>query len=142
MSLDNVKWRRPVVPGDQLRFELEMVQFRGQVPNAGRRFRGRQRGRRGGNDGLHRGQVTEGVHPSVVIDPGARIAAGVTIGPFAVIGPGVSIGAGCRLGAHVVMERHMRLGARSPSAPARARAAPQDVKYAETRPRWRSATGP
>ena len=28
MTLDNVKWRRPVTPGDQIRFELEMVQFR------------------------------------------------------------------------------------------------------------------
>ncbi len=31
MSLDNVKFRRPVLPGDQLRFELEMVQFRGKT---------------------------------------------------------------------------------------------------------------
>jgi UDP-3-O-[3-hydroxymyristoyl] N-acetylglucosamine deacetylase/3-hydroxyacyl-[acyl-carrier-protein] dehydratase len=31
MSLDNVKWRRPVIPGDQLRFELEMIQFRRHV---------------------------------------------------------------------------------------------------------------
>jgi UDP-3-O-[3-hydroxymyristoyl] N-acetylglucosamine deacetylase/3-hydroxyacyl-[acyl-carrier-protein] dehydratase len=31
MSLDNVKWRKPVKPGDQLRFELEMVQIRGRV---------------------------------------------------------------------------------------------------------------
>lgn len=31
MSLDNVKFRRPVVPGDQLRMEVEMVQFRGKV---------------------------------------------------------------------------------------------------------------
>ena len=31
MSLDNVKFRRPVVPGDQLRQELEMVQFRGKT---------------------------------------------------------------------------------------------------------------
>ena len=28
MSLDNVKFRRPVVPGDQVRFELDMVQFK------------------------------------------------------------------------------------------------------------------
>ena len=28
MTMDNVKWRRPVVPGDTLVFELEMVQFR------------------------------------------------------------------------------------------------------------------
>jgi UDP-3-O-[3-hydroxymyristoyl] N-acetylglucosamine deacetylase/3-hydroxyacyl-[acyl-carrier-protein] dehydratase len=31
MSLDNVKWRRPVTPGDQIVFELEMVQFRRHV---------------------------------------------------------------------------------------------------------------
>ena len=30
MSLDNVKFRRPVIPGDQVRFELEMLQFRGK----------------------------------------------------------------------------------------------------------------
>ena len=31
MSLDRVKFRRPVVPGDQIRFELEMLQFRGKT---------------------------------------------------------------------------------------------------------------
>ena len=31
MSLDNVKWRRPVTPGDTLIFELEMLQFRRHV---------------------------------------------------------------------------------------------------------------
>ncbi len=31
MSLDNVKFRRPVRPGDQLLFELEMTQIRGNV---------------------------------------------------------------------------------------------------------------
>ncbi len=31
MSLDNVKFRRPVKPGDQLRFELDMLQMRGMV---------------------------------------------------------------------------------------------------------------
>ncbi len=31
MSLDNIKFRRPVIPGDQLRMEVAMVQFRGRV---------------------------------------------------------------------------------------------------------------
>ena len=31
MSLDNVKFRRPVKPGDQLRFELDLIQVRGAV---------------------------------------------------------------------------------------------------------------
>jgi UDP-3-O-[3-hydroxymyristoyl] N-acetylglucosamine deacetylase/3-hydroxyacyl-[acyl-carrier-protein] dehydratase len=30
-SLDNVKWRKPVRPGDQLRFELDVVQIRGAM---------------------------------------------------------------------------------------------------------------
>jgi UDP-3-O-[3-hydroxymyristoyl] N-acetylglucosamine deacetylase / 3-hydroxyacyl-[acyl-carrier-protein] dehydratase len=31
MSLDKVKWRRPVMPGDQIRFELEVMQLRTHV---------------------------------------------------------------------------------------------------------------
>lgn len=31
MALDNVKFRKPVHPGDQLRMEVEMLQFRGKV---------------------------------------------------------------------------------------------------------------
>ena len=31
MSLDNVKFRRPVKPGDQIRFELDMTQIRGRI---------------------------------------------------------------------------------------------------------------
>jgi len=31
MSLDKVKFRKPVVPGDQLRMEVEMLQFRGKI---------------------------------------------------------------------------------------------------------------
>jgi beta-hydroxyacyl-ACP dehydratase FabZ len=31
MALDNVKFRRPVVPGDQLRMEVELIQVRGKT---------------------------------------------------------------------------------------------------------------
>jgi UDP-3-O-[3-hydroxymyristoyl] N-acetylglucosamine deacetylase / 3-hydroxyacyl-[acyl-carrier-protein] dehydratase len=31
MALDQVKFRKPVVPGDQLRMEVEMIQLRGKV---------------------------------------------------------------------------------------------------------------
>jgi UDP-3-O-[3-hydroxymyristoyl] N-acetylglucosamine deacetylase / 3-hydroxyacyl-[acyl-carrier-protein] dehydratase len=30
-SLNNVKWRRPVKPGDQIRFELDLLQVRGMM---------------------------------------------------------------------------------------------------------------
>ena len=31
MSLDNVKWRRPITPGDTIVFELELTKYRRQV---------------------------------------------------------------------------------------------------------------
>ena len=31
MGIDNAKFRKPVIPGDQLRFELEMVRLRGKI---------------------------------------------------------------------------------------------------------------
>ena len=31
MSLDNIKFRKPVKPGDQLVFEVEIIQIRGKV---------------------------------------------------------------------------------------------------------------
>lgn len=31
MSIDNVKFRKPVVPGDQLRFEVDVTHMRGKV---------------------------------------------------------------------------------------------------------------
>ncbi|MDH3458202.1 MAG: MaoC/PaaZ C-terminal domain-containing protein, partial [Gemmatimonadota bacterium] len=31
MSIDGVKFRKPVIPGDQLRLEVEMVKFRGRT---------------------------------------------------------------------------------------------------------------
>jgi UDP-N-acetylglucosamine acyltransferase len=50
------------------------------------------------------------IHPCAVIDPGARLAAGVDVGPFAVIGPGVEIGEGTRVGPHTVIRGPTRIG--------------------------------
>ncbi len=45
-----------------------------------------------------------------IIDPGARIGAGVEIGPWSLIGPDVEIGEGCRIGTHVVINGPTRMG--------------------------------
>ncbi len=50
------------------------------------------------------------IHPSAVIDPGARLAGGVEVGPFAVIGAGVEIGEGTRIGPHTVIRGPTRIG--------------------------------
>lgn len=50
------------------------------------------------------------IHPTAIVDPGAELAADVSVGPYSVIGPGVSIGAGTTIGAHVVVKGQTRIG--------------------------------
>lgn len=45
-----------------------------------------------------------------VVDSGARLGAGVTVGPFAVVGPEVEIGDDCVIGAHAVIQGPTRIG--------------------------------
>ena len=54
--------------------------------------------------------IAEGIHPSAVIDPTARIGAGAAIGPFVVIGPGAVIGARARIASHVSIAEGARVG--------------------------------
>ena len=70
------------------------------------------------------------VHPSAVVDPGASLGEGTTIGAFSVIGPDVAIGAGCEVGPHAVVEGPTRIGARCRIFPfASIGTPPQDLKY-------------
>lgn len=54
-----------------------------------------------------------GVHDTAVVEEGAELGEGVSVGPFAVIGGGSRIGAGALVGAHVVVGRGCRVGAGS-----------------------------
>lgn len=51
-----------------------------------------------------------GIHPTAIVEPGARLAKDVTVGPYAVIGPHVEIGEGTTVGAHAVITGHTRIG--------------------------------
>ena len=54
--------------------------------------------------------MTEGIHPSALVDPAARLARGVTVGPYSIVGPEVEIGEGSWIGAHVVLDGRTRIG--------------------------------
>jgi UDP-N-acetylglucosamine acyltransferase len=70
------------------------------------------------------------VHPTALVDPDARLGAGVEVGPYAIVGPGVSIGDGCRIGPHASLERNVRLGAGSRVGQGSILGGdPQDLKY-------------
>ncbi|MEJ2586357.1 MAG: acyl-ACP--UDP-N-acetylglucosamine O-acyltransferase [Deltaproteobacteria bacterium] len=70
------------------------------------------------------------IHPSAVVETGAELASGVTIGPYSSIGSHVAIGRDSRIGAHVVIEGHTTLGERNVIYPFTTMGTPpQDVGY-------------
>jgi UDP-N-acetylglucosamine acyltransferase len=50
------------------------------------------------------------IHPTAIVDPGAKIADGAEIGPFSLIGAGASIGDKTVIQSHVVIEGETRIG--------------------------------
>ncbi len=70
------------------------------------------------------------VHPSAVVSPGARLAAGVRIGPFCFVGREVSLGPSTILESHVAIDGRTDIGAENRFSPFVAvGGAPQDVGY-------------
>jgi UDP-N-acetylglucosamine acyltransferase len=70
------------------------------------------------------------IHPTAVVEPGARIGSDVTIGPYACIGPGVELGDGVTIMAHVVVGGRTSIGPRTRIFPfASIGLPPQDLKY-------------
>lgn len=74
--------------------------------------------------------MTTKIHPTAVVDPGAELADGVSVGPLAVIGPGVEIGADCRIEASAHIQGPAKIGARNRFFPFSCIGFdPQDLKY-------------
>ena len=53
------------------------------------------------------------LHPTALVDAGARIADDVAIGPYSIVGPDVSLGPGTRIGPHAVITGRTSIGARN-----------------------------
>ncbi|MCC5982965.1 MAG: acyl-ACP--UDP-N-acetylglucosamine O-acyltransferase [Rhodobacteraceae bacterium] len=76
------------------------------------------------------------IHPSAVIEAGARIGPGCRIGPFAIIGPEVTLADGVEVKSHAVVTGWTDVGAGSVIFPfACVGEVPQDLKYAGERTR-------
>ena len=76
------------------------------------------------------------VHPSSVIEPGAQLGEGVTIGPFCLVGAEVTLGDGVELKSHAVVSGWTEVGAGTVIFPhASVGGVPQDLKYRGERTR-------
>lgn len=70
------------------------------------------------------------VHPTAIVHPEARLAAGVAVGAYSLVGAGVAVGEGSWIGPHVVIEGRTRVGrANRIFQFASIGAPPQDKKY-------------
>lgn len=70
------------------------------------------------------------IHPTAIVDPQARIGAGVSIGAYSIIGADVEIGDGTWVGPHVVINGPTRIGRDNKIHQfASLGEAPQDKKY-------------
>jgi UDP-N-acetylglucosamine acyltransferase len=132
-GIDNVRFRRPVVPGDQLRIEVEALWVRGAI--------GKMRGKV-----TVEGQVAvEGefifstaprqdsgilIHPTATVHPKAVLGEKVVIGPYTVVGAEVEIGEGTRIDSHCMISRWVKIGKQNHIMDGTViGSAPQDIKY-------------
>ncbi|MFA6431788.1 MAG: acyl-ACP--UDP-N-acetylglucosamine O-acyltransferase [Candidatus Margulisiibacteriota bacterium] len=133
-GIDNVRFRRPVYPGDQLKIEIEVLWFK--------RGLGKMKGKASVEGEVAcQGEFTfslvdQGggkeakIHPTATIHPTAILGKGVQVGPYVVIGPEVEVGDNTIIGAHSVISRWTKIGKdniihQSVSIAA----APQDLRY-------------
>jgi len=77
------------------------------------------------------GSLTQSIHATAVVEPGASLGRGVSIGPFCIVGANVSLGDGVVLHSHVVVTGRTNIGPRCQLYPfASIGHPPQDLKYA------------
>ncbi|HAM73784.1 MAG TPA: acyl-[acyl-carrier-protein]--UDP-N-acetylglucosamine O-acyltransferase [Verrucomicrobiales bacterium] len=70
------------------------------------------------------------IHPTAIIDPGARLDPTVEVGPYAIIDAHVVLGPGCRVGPHAHITGHTTIGAGNVFHTGCVIGdAPQDLKY-------------
>jgi len=70
------------------------------------------------------------IHPTAILDPGAKVHASTRVGPFCIIGAQVEIGEGCELISHVIINGPAKIGARNRIFPfAVVGSEPQDWTY-------------
>ncbi len=50
------------------------------------------------------------IHPTAIIEPGAKVGRDVEVGPYSIVGENVEIGEGTRIGPHVVIDGWTKIG--------------------------------
>ena len=135
-GVNNAKFRKQVVPGDQLRLEVRLGSMRARLAKAQATAFVEDQIAAEAELLLAIDPGAASIDPTARVHPGARLGKGTTIGANAVIGPDVVIGARCRIGASAVVDGWTEIGDETQVYPmASIGLAPQDLKYKGERTR-------
>jgi UDP-N-acetylglucosamine acyltransferase len=129
-GVDAAKFRKQVVPGDQLRLEVSLTRARSSMARA--RAIAYVADQIVAEASLLLAIVPDGVriHPTAVVMKGAEIGPGTTVGANAVVGEHVRLGKGCRIGASAVVDGFTEIGDGTEIFPfASIGLIPQDLKF-------------
>ncbi len=70
------------------------------------------------------------IHPTAIVDPGAQLGEGVTVGPYSIVHQDVELGDGGHVMSHVVLDGRTKIGPNCRIYPfASIGSHPQDMKY-------------
>ncbi len=112
MTIDKAKFRKPVMPGD--RVEFHMTRSTSGATSGGIKARRwltaclvaeAEISAMIITDARQRRAELVSIHPTSIVEDGARLGAGVEIGPFCHIGPRVMLGDGVTLKSHARGQR-------------------------------------
>ena len=129
-GVNDAKFRRQVVPGDRLRFEISLGRRRGSIAHA--RAAAYLEDQVVAECELVLGLMPDRteIDATAIVHPSAHVGVGTTIGPHAVIGANVSIGANCRIGASAIVDGWTEIGDGTEIYPfASIGLIPQDLKF-------------
>jgi len=131
VGIDEAKFRRPALPGDQLRLEITVLKRRGPLCRVRGEVRSGENRVAEANLLLRVASLAPpDVDPTARVSPEAVLGPGAKVGPYSVVGPRVRIGAGTVLASHVVLDGDTELGADNRLYPfCSVGLAPQDKKY-------------
>jgi len=141
MGMDRIRFRKPVVPGDQLRLEMELVKMRSKMAVMdGKAFVDGEKVCEARimatavdepvNPPGSVSKSTARVHPTAQVELGAKLADGVVVGPYCTVGKDVVIGPDTVLDHHATVSGDTHMGRSNHVFPyAVIGGPPQDVKY-------------
>ena len=135
-GIDRAKFRRQVVPGDQLRLEVALGRTRAGVAEAESRAFVDDQLVAEATLWLGLTEAEAAVDSTALVAPGAELGAGTVVGPHAVVGEHVRIGRRCRIGASAVVDGWTEIGDETVIFPcASIGLIPQDLKFRGERSR-------